>query len=96
MKRILLTALVIVTANTVAATSLSIKHNKKLPTPYELITKGKVLEKFTDKQGNPSYYIAWDKTDDIYYCVLRGTFNEMLSTWARCRLAVQQSEGKVK
>ena len=70
MKRILLTALLIVTANTVAATSLSIKHNKKLPTPYELITKGKILEKFTDKEGNPSYYIAWDKTDDIYLCGL--------------------------
>ena len=68
MKRLLLTALLIVTANTVAATSLSIKHNKKLPTPYELITKGKILEKFTDKEGNPSYYIAWDKTDDLYTC----------------------------
>ena len=70
MKRILLTALLIVTANTVAATNLSPDHNKKLPTPYELITKGKILEKFTDKQGNPSYYIAWDKTDDIYMCFL--------------------------
>ena len=70
MKHILLTISLILFANTVAATSLSIKHNKKLPTPYELITKGKVLEKFTDKQGNPSYYIAWDKTDDIYMCFL--------------------------
>ena len=71
MKRLLLTALLIVTANTVvAATVLSPQHNKQLPTPYELITKGKILEKFTDKQGNPSYYIAWDKTDDIYMCFL--------------------------
>ena len=85
MKRILLTALLIVTANTVAATSLSIKHNKKLPTPYELITKGKILEKFTDKEGNPSYYIAWDKTDDIYLCGLY-----MFSS--ACFLMQQQTE----
>ena len=85
MKRILLTALLIVTANTVAATSLSIGHNKKLPTPYELITKGKVLEKFTDDEGNPSYYIAWDKTDDIYLCGLY-TFA------AGCFLMQQQTE----
>ena len=45
MTRLILTALLVVVANTVAATSLSIKHNKKLPTPYELITKGKILEK---------------------------------------------------
>lgn len=96
MKRILLTALLIVTANTVAALQLSIQHNKDLPTPYELITKGKMLDKTDLVEGNMAYFIAWDKTDDIYYCVLRGTFNEMLSTWARCRLAVQQSEGKVK
>ena len=70
MKRILLTALLIVTANTVAATNLSPDHDKKLPTPYELITKGEILEKYTDEQGNPSYYIVWDKTDDIYLCGL--------------------------
>ena len=70
MKHLILTISLILFANTVAATSLSIKHNKKLPTPYELITKGKILEKFTDKQGNPSYYIAWDKTDDFYECSL--------------------------
>ena len=71
MKRILLTALLIVTANAVAAaTKLSPQHNKQLPTPYELITKGVILEKFTDDQGHPSYYILWDKTDDFYECVL--------------------------
>ena len=96
MKHILLTISLILFANTVAATSLSIKHNKKLPTPHDLITKGTILDKTDLIEGNMAYFIAWDKTDDIYYCVLRGTFNEMLSTWARCRLAVQQSEGKVK
>ena len=70
MKRLLLTALLIVTANTVAATSLSIKHNKKLPTPYELITKGTILHKYIEKDGSPTHYIAWDKTDDIYRCVI--------------------------
>ena len=96
MKRILLTALLIVTANTVAATSLSIGHNKKLPTPYELITKGTILNKTDLIEGNMAYFIAWDKTDDIYYCILRGTFTEFLSSMAKCRLAMQQSEGKVK
>ena len=85
MKRLILTALLMVAAYTVAATSLSIKHNKKLSTPYELITKGKVLEKFTDDDGNPSYYIAWDKTDDIYLCGLY-TFA------AGCFLMQQQTE----
>ena len=68
MKRLILTALLIVTANTVAATSLSIKHNKDLPTPYELITKGTILHKYTEDDGDPTYYIAWDKTDDLYTC----------------------------
>jgi len=86
MKRILLTALLIVTANTVAAaTNLSPDHNKKLPTPYELITKGEILEKFKDDGGNPSYYIAWDKTDDLYMCVLA-----VLSS--ACFLMQQQTE----
>ena len=72
MKRLLLTALLIVTGNTVvAATVLSPQHNKQLPTPYELITKGKILKHYTDNKGNPSYYIAWDKTDDFYNCVFR-------------------------
>ena len=54
----------------VSATSLSIKHNKKLPTPYELITKGKILDQQSAKGGTVIYYIAWDKTDDIYTCVI--------------------------
>ena len=68
MKHILLTISLILFANTVAATSLSIKHNKKLPTPYELITKGEIIHKYSDDSGDPVYYIAWDKTDDIYSC----------------------------
>ena len=76
MKRILLTALLIVTANTVAATSLSIKHNKDLPTPYELITKGTILHKLTEDDGDPTYYIAWDKTEDIYTCVINRFYAE--------------------
>ena len=52
MKRQLLTALLIVTANTVSSLELSIKHNKNLPTPYELITNGKILEKtMLEKSG---------------------------------------------
>ena len=69
MKRILLTALLIVTANTVSSLELSIKHNKNLPTPYELMTKGKILEKKNPENVYSfAYWIAWDKTDDIYYC----------------------------
>ena len=69
MKHILLTISLILFADTVAATSLSIKHNKKLPTPYELITKGKILDKFNaEKNSGLIYWIAWDKTDDINYC----------------------------
>lgn len=68
MKRLILTALLIVTANTVAPTSLSIKHNKKLPTPYELITKGTILHTYTEDDGDPVYYIARDKTYDLYTC----------------------------
>ena len=85
MKRLLLTALLIVTANTVAATSLSIKNNKKLPTPYELITKGTPLHKYTVDDGDPVYYIVWDKTDDLYSCRLR--FNIV-----KCVLMVQGTE----
>ena len=54
----------------VSATSLSIQHNKKLPTPYELITKGTILHKYIEKDGQPTHYLAWDKTDDIYTCVI--------------------------
>ena len=87
MKRILLTALLIVTANTVvAATVLSPKHNKKLPTAYELITKGEILHEYINNQGDQSYYILWDKTDDLYSCRLR--FNS-----ASCILMVQGTLG---
>ena len=55
----------------VSATSLSIQHNKKLPTPYELITKGTILHKYIEADGKPRYHIAWDKTDDIYMCNIR-------------------------
>ena len=67
MKRILLTALLIVTANIASALQLSIQHNKDLPTPWELMSKGKILDKDKLKTG-VSYIIDWDKTDDIYRC----------------------------
>ena len=86
MKRLLLTALLIVTSNTVvAATKLSPQHDKKLPTPYELITKGEMLHKYTVDDGDPVYYIVWDKTDDLYSCRLR--FNIV-----KCVLMVQGTE----
>ena len=86
MKRLLLTALLIVTTNTVvAATKLSPQHDKKLPTPYELITKGEMLHKYTVDDGDPVYYIVWDKTDDLYSCRLR--FNI-----AKCVLMAQGTE----
>ena len=86
MKRLLLTALLIVTTNTVvAATKLSPQHDKKLPTPYELITKGEMLHKYTVDDGDPVYYIVWDKTDDLYSCRLR--FNI-----AKCILMAQGTE----
>ena len=59
------------TAFAVSATSLSIQHNKKLPTPYELKTKGTILHKYIEADGKPTYHIAWDKTDDIYMCNIR-------------------------
>ena len=102
MNRILLTALLIVTANTVAATSLSIKHNKKLPTPYELITKGRILDKSAldlNKNygfGTMRYFIAWDKTDDIYWCYLYGTVNLDANAQVKCRLATQETQSTVK
>ena len=57
----------------VSATSLTIKHNKKLPTPHDLITKGTILEKYRVEEGSIitlQYWIAWDKTDDIYRCYI--------------------------
>ena len=95
MKRILLTALLIVTANTVAATSLSIKHNKKLPMPYELITKGKILDKFNaEKNSGLIYWIAWDKTDDIYFCHLSTRITERVryaESTSDCYLTIQET-----
>ena len=88
MKRILLTALLIVTANTVAATNLSIKHIEKLPTPYELITKGKILVKETVKNRVHNYIIAWDKTDDIYRCTIYMDVDAKVQR-ATCYLAIQ-------
>ena len=96
MKRLLLTALLIVTANTVAATSLSIKHNKKLPTPHDLITKGTILDNTDLIEGNMAYFIAWDKTDDIYYCVLKGYLYSDTNTTVTCRLATQATHSPVK
>ena len=100
MKRIFITALLIVAANTASALQLSIKHNKDLPTPYELITKGKILEKTQiDRKvvaSTMAYFIAWDKTDDIYWCVVLGTLNEAMDGYATCRLLVQETEGTVK
>ena len=85
MKRILLTALLIVTANTVSALQLSIQHNKDLPTPYERITKGKILEKAMLEKSGFRYWIAWDKTDDIYNCAV-GLFSSV------CILTEQQTK----
>ena len=71
MKRILLTALLIVTANTASALQLSIKHNKDLPTPWQLMSKGKIIDQRKSEKSNSFiYYIAWDKTDDFYVCGL--------------------------
>ena len=70
MKRILLTALLIVTANTASALQLSIQHNKDLPTPWELMSKGKIIDKRQLDKGYNLYYIAWDKTDDFYSCAI--------------------------
>ena len=68
MKRLILTALLIVTANTASALQLSIEHNKDLPTPWELMSKGKIIDKRQLEKGYNIYYIAWDKTDDLYTC----------------------------
>ena len=88
MKRILLTALLIVTANTASALQLSIKHNKDLPTPHELITKGTILDKHPIKQGAMAYFVAWDKTDDIYWCYLSGRDR----AYVQCQLAIQETK----
>ena len=93
MKRLILTALLIVTANTVAATSLSIKHNKDLPTPHELIAKGKILhEQYDEKFRTLIYFIAWDKTEDIYSCSIRRVFdNGKNISYASCSIHEQDT-----
>ena len=76
MKRLLLTALLIVTANTASALQLAINHNKDLPTPHELIAKGKILhEQYDEDFATLYYFIAWDKTKDIYSCSIRRVFD---------------------
>ena len=95
MKHILLTISLILFANTVAATSLSIKHNKDLPTPYELITKGTILDKFkAEKSSALKYWIAWDKTDDIYFCHLSTRISERVryaDSTSECYLTIQET-----
>ena len=89
MKHVLLTISLILFANTVAAATLSIKHNKKLPTPYELITKGKILDK-QSIEGVVVYYIDWDKTDDIYRCALDWNRTTRVAV-AKCHLSIQDT-----
>ena len=87
-KNLMLIISLILVANTVAATSLSIKRNKDLPTPYELITKGTILDKHPIKQGAMAYFVAWDKTDDIYWCYLSGRDR----AYVQCQLAIQETK----
>ena len=75
----------------VSVTSLSIQHNKKLPTPYELITKGTILHKYIEADGKPTYHIAWDKTDDIYRCGLYWDTGDQLSV-AKCYVSIQETK----
>ena len=70
MKKLLIITLLIFGASSAVATSLSIKKSKDVPTPYELLTNGKILEKLTLKEAHVAYYIAWGKTKDIYSCVM--------------------------
>ena len=96
MMRLILTSLLIVAVNTVAAKSLAISHDKKLPTPNDLITKGTILNKTDISQGAMVYFIAWDKTDDFYWCVLRGTLDPQRNASVRCRLAIQETQSTVE
>lgn len=85
MKRLILTALLIVTA--------SIANAKEPPTAYELITKGKILHKQYDEEWRTlDYFIAWDKTDDIYTCVINRMFeNGKNISSARCARHSQET-----
>tara|TARA_B100001109_G_scaffold219553_1_gene190167 strand:+ start:1173 stop:1463 length:291 start_codon:yes stop_codon:yes gene_type:complete len=96
MRTLILTALLIVAANTVAAKTLAISHDKKLPTPNDLITKGTILNKTPISGGTMAYFIAWDKTDDFYWCVLRGTLDPQRNATVRCRLAIQETQSTVE
>ena len=96
MMRLILTSLLIVAVNTVAAKSLAIIHDKKLPTPNDLITKGTILNKTPISGGTMAYFIAWDKTDDFYWCVLRGTLDPQRNATVRCRLAIQETQSTVE
>ena len=95
MKHLILTISLILVASTVAATSLSIKHNKDLPTPYELVTKGTILDKFkAEKSSGLIYWIAWDKTDDIYFCHLSTRITERIKyaeSTSDCYLTIQET-----
>ena len=92
MKRILLTALLIVTANSVVGKTLSIRHNKDLPTPWQLMSKGKIIDqRQTEKNSAFIYYIAWDKTDDIYRCGLYWDTGDQLSV-AKCYVSIQETK----
>ena len=95
MKHIFLTISLILFTNTLAATSLSIKHTKKLPRPHDLITKGKILDKFRSEKGNGLiYWIAWDKTNDIYFCHLSTRINDIIrfaDSTSDCYLTIQET-----
>lgn len=43
-----------------------------------------------------AYFIAWDKTDDFYWCVLRGTLDPQRNATVRCRLAIQETQSTVE
>ena len=85
MKRLIVTALLIVTA--------SLANAKEPPTAYELIAKGKILhEHYHEKAGVLRYTIAWDKTDDIYTCSIRRVFdNGKNISIARCARHSQET-----
>ena len=85
MKRMLLTALLIVTA--------SLANAEAPPTAYELITKGEILDKQYDaKSGTLDFFIAWDKTKDIYSCVLRrSSLNNTNTSLANCAIHKQKT-----
>ena len=85
MKRILLTALLIVTA--------SLANAEEPPTAYELITKGEILDKQYDaKRGTLRYFIAWDKTEDIYTCVISRMYSQSNKNISGVRCAIHSQK----